>query len=176
MHRFWSFAVVLLPIAGCGGAKSPAPPSPTGATGPAITAADLKTRSYIFAADSMLGRRAGTLGNVRGNAYIASELARLGLKPAGDDGGYLQRIPLTSWAVDTVKTALHAGSGTLSPFRDFFPYQATYAVPARPLEGAQVMYIGGIGDTAALPSREALKGKLVVFRSKATAARWGRPT
>ena len=42
----------------------------------------------------MLGRRAGTIGNVRGNAYIVAELTRLGLKPAGDAGGFLQRVPL----------------------------------------------------------------------------------
>ena len=86
MRRSWSLALVLLSAA-CGGTRSPAPPAPTGGTTAAITAADLKSRSYIFADDSMLGRRAGTSGNVRGNAYIAGELARLGLKPGGDDGG-----------------------------------------------------------------------------------------
>jgi len=175
MHRSWSFALALLPAAACGGRPSPAPPVPTGATVPAITAADLKTRSYIFADDSMQGRRAGTPGNVRGNAYIAGELARLGLKPGGDDGGYLQRIPLTSWAVDTTSAALRAGAATLAPFRDYFPYQPTFSVPVRPLDGAQLLYIGTIGDTAALPPREVLKGKLVVFRSQAGGNSLGAP-
>ncbi len=100
MQRSWSLAPVLLSAA-CGGTRSPVPTAPTGGTAAAITAADLKVHSYIFADDSMPGRRAGTPGNVRGNAYIAGELARLGLKPGGDDGGYLQRTPLRSWVVDT---------------------------------------------------------------------------
>jgi hypothetical protein len=175
MHGSWLLALALLPAAACGGGRAPATPAPAGGTVPAITAADLKTRSYIFADDSMQGRRAGTPGNVRGNAYIASELARLGLRPGGDDGSYLQRIPLTSWAVDTARATLRAGSAELAPFRDYIPYQATFAVPARSLDGAQVVYIGTIGDTAGLPPREALKGKLVLFRSQAAGNSLGAP-
>ncbi len=175
MRRSWSLALALLPAAACGGARTPAPTAPTGATTPAITAADLKTRSYIFADDSMQGRRAGTLGNVRGNAYIAGELARLGLKPGGDDGGYLQRIPLTSYSVDTARANLRAGSTVLAPFRDYVPYQPTFAVPVRSLDGAQVVYIGTGADTAALPSREALKGKVVLVRSQASGNSLGAP-
>lgn len=65
-------------------------PRPTSA---AISAADLMTRLYIFADDSMQGREAGTVGNVKGTAYIAGELKRMGLKPAGDSGTYFQVLP-----------------------------------------------------------------------------------
>jgi hypothetical protein len=51
-----------------------------------ITANDLRTRLYQFADDSMHGRRIGEPGNVKGTDYIAREFARLGLKPAGDNG------------------------------------------------------------------------------------------
>ena len=81
--------LLVLPAAGaCGGpAPTSAPvPSPAAATTAAITPADLRIRESIFSDDSMLGRRAGTIGNVRGNAYIVAELTRLGLKPAGDAG------------------------------------------------------------------------------------------
>jgi len=57
-------------------------PAPT--TG-AITAADLKTRLYIFADDSMQGRLLATAGNVKGVEYIASEVKRMGLLPMGDN-------------------------------------------------------------------------------------------
>src|SRR5688572_214407 len=50
-------------------------------TRPEITADDLRTRLYQFADDSMLGRRAGELGNFKGTEYVAREFARLGLKP-----------------------------------------------------------------------------------------------
>jgi hypothetical protein len=51
-------------------------PEPTSA---AITAADLKTRLYIFAADSMEGRETGTRGHIKATNYINSELTKLGL-------------------------------------------------------------------------------------------------
>jgi hypothetical protein len=56
----------------------------------AITPLDLMTRLYKFADDSMMGRLAGTKWNDKGTDYIASEVKRLGLKPAGENGGYFQ--------------------------------------------------------------------------------------
>ena len=53
-------------------------PKPTVA---AITPADLMTRVYRFADDSMMGRETGTVYHDKGTDYIASELTRLGLRP-----------------------------------------------------------------------------------------------
>src|SRR5689334_12716754 len=58
-----------------------------------ITADDMRTRLYQFADDSMLGRRIGEPGNVKGTDYIAREFARLGLKPGGDNGTWYQELP-----------------------------------------------------------------------------------
>ena len=66
-------------------------PKPTEA---AITPADLTTRVYLFADDSMAGRLLDSRGNQMGVEYIARELARLGLTPAGDAGGFFQQVPL----------------------------------------------------------------------------------
>ncbi|MDQ3136336.1 MAG: M20/M25/M40 family metallo-hydrolase [Gemmatimonadota bacterium] len=176
MRRSWTLALTLLPAAyACGGTRTAVIAAPTGGTTPAITPADLRIRSAIFADDSMQGRRAGTPGNVRGNAYIASELARLGLRPGGDDGGYLQPLPLAGYSVDTANATLQAGSAALAVFRDYFPYQPSFAVPVRPIDGAPAIYIGTLADSAALPSREALQGKLVVFRSEGTGNSIGAP-
>ncbi len=65
----------------------------------AITAADLMTRLYIFADDSMQGRGTGTEGYDRAARYIADELRRLGLKPAGDNGSYFQRVTIAGGVV-----------------------------------------------------------------------------
>ncbi len=169
MRRPWTHAVLLLPlVAACGGGAAGKPaevPSPRAATAASISAADLRNRISIFAADSMQGRRTGTPGNVRGNAYIASELKRLGLRPAGDSGTFLQRLPLTSYAINPDQATLRAGPNTLEAFKDYYAYQPTFEIPARPIEGAQLLFAGGIADTAKLPSREELRGKLVVFRS-----------
>lgn len=66
------------------------------ATSAAITVEDLKTRLYIFADDSMQGRRTGTEGYARATNYIAGELERLGLRPAGDEGSFFQTVPYGS--------------------------------------------------------------------------------
>jgi hypothetical protein len=179
MQRFWphSFALALLTVAyGCGGGRPPATSAtPAGGTTPDITAADLKLRSSIFSDDSMQGRRAGSPGNVRGNAYIAAELKRLGLRPAGDSGSYLQRIPMASYRLDTAKAALQAGAATLRVFRDYVPYQPTFALPVRPISGAAVVYLGTTADSASFPSREALQGKVVLLRSGSSGSSLGAP-
>ena len=41
---------------------------------------------------AMDGRAAGTPGADRAAAYLVAEFQRLGLRPAGDGGGYLQRF------------------------------------------------------------------------------------
>jgi hypothetical protein len=70
-------------------------PRPGRTTGE-ITPADLKTRLYVYADDSMMGREAGTIGNYKATAYIAAEAARIGLEPGGDGGTYFQNIRATS--------------------------------------------------------------------------------
>jgi hypothetical protein len=141
-------------------------PTPRGSTAEGISVSDLRNRIAVFAHDSMEGRRTGTPGNARGNAYIAAELRRLGLRPAGDTGSYLQRVPLMSYAVDSARGTLRAGSSELVLWKDYHPYQAQFEIPARPVGGAQVVYIGAGADSAALPSREALQGKVVVYQSQ----------
>jgi hypothetical protein len=177
MHRAWILTLTLLPAAGaCGGPGTAPPASPRAATTAAITPADLKTRELIFADDSMLGRRAGTIGNARGNAYIVGELARLGLTPGGDGGSFFQRVPMVSYAVDTAKSRLQAGSATLVAFREYYPYQPGFEVPVRPVNGAEVVYIGEAADSASFPEREALRGKVVVFRAHSEGTSLGTPS
>ena len=161
-HLAFTLAALL---AACGGSTSSvAPPAPSAATTPAITPQDLRTRISIFADDSMRGRRTGTPGNAKGNAYIATELRRLGLRPAGDSGSFLQRVPLMRFRVDSAGATLRAGSASLALW-EYYPYQPDFHVPVRPVSGAPVVYIGGAADAASLPPRDSLKGKVVLFRS-----------
>src|SRR5437016_14665532 len=60
----------------------------------AITPADLMTRLYLYSDDSMMGRLAGSEYNLKATAYIAAEVKRFGLQPAGDSGGYFQNVAL----------------------------------------------------------------------------------
>ena len=102
----------------------------------------------------MQGRRTGTPGNAKGNAYIAAELRRLGLTPAGDTGSFLQRVPLMRFRVDSAGATLRAGSASLALW-EYYPYQPDFHVPVRPVSGAPVVYIGGAEDaSSAAPARQ----------------------
>jgi len=90
-------------------------PQPTSA---AITPADLKTRLYIFAADSMEGRETGTRGHIKATNYIDAELKKLGLKPMGDDGTFFQTVPVIRRSLDPSST-LTAGDVVLKAGTDF---------------------------------------------------------
>jgi imidazolonepropionase-like amidohydrolase len=58
-----------------------------------ISEQDILTRASAISADSMEGRNTGRPGGLRAANYIARELQRLGLQPAGDSGTYFQAIP-----------------------------------------------------------------------------------
>ena len=164
-------ATLILPLAAaCGGSTTTVTeaPGPRGATSTEISPADLRQRISIFADDSMMGRRTGTPGNAKGNAYIVSEVQRLGLKPAGDAGSYLQKVPLSSYTVDSTRGTLKVGTNDLVLWTDYHPYQAEFQVPARPINGASLVYIGGPADSSSLPSRDELKDKIVVYNSGST--------
>jgi len=130
-------------------------PRPTTA---AITPADLMTRLYIFADDSMMGRQAGTVYHDKGTSYIARELARIGVQPAGENGTYFQQIPLVSRALASGTTVTVDGrafvAGTDFLTRDNGP-------TARAMQNASAIYAGVWGETTMLPADQA-SGKVVV--------------
>jgi hypothetical protein len=66
--------------------------TPNAVTTMAISAGDLRTRLYLIADDSLRGRLAGSAGDSMVTAYIASELARVGLAPGGENGGWFQNV------------------------------------------------------------------------------------
>ena len=64
-----------------------------------VDSADVRRQLFTLADDSMLGRRTGTPGIARAARFIAEEMRRAGLEPAGDSG-YFQKVPLPNGAVD----------------------------------------------------------------------------
>src|SRR5216683_1719217 len=128
-------AVVLL-VSATAGAQSSLPvkhtPKPTTQ---AITADDAMTRLYIFADDSMMGRRAGEPGGLKGTAYIEREVRRLGLTPAGDSGTFFQWVPLITRAVD-FSSPLKADDEQIVIGTDVIPIGIS-GMPAS-IDGAQV--------------------------------------
>ena len=138
-------------------------PRPTAA---AITAADLETRLYVLADDSMQGREAGTGGNVKGTDYIAAELKRLGLVPAGEGGTYFQTIPLKTRTFDTTST-FTAGGASLAAFVDYVPNARIALTNA----AVPIVYGGDLVDSAHVLTPEQVSGALVVLRSRGETGR-----
>jgi Zn-dependent M28 family amino/carboxypeptidase len=68
-------------------AQGKAPPTP-------IDAARLSETARVLASDAFEGRAPGTAGEDRTIAYLSKTFAALGLKPAGDNGGWTQKVPM----------------------------------------------------------------------------------
>lgn len=138
-------------------------PKPTAA---AITAADAMTRVYIFADDSMQGRRGGEEGGMKGTAYIEREVRKLGLTPAGDNGTFFQAVPLSARSLDVTST-LTADAEPVVIGTDYFPLSSSGN--PRSIDGAQVIFAGNPGDSASSITPEQAAGK-IVFVTTGTAA------
>ena len=160
--------MLLAPAAGCAQsapAHTPAhaselplelAPRPTTA---AVTDADLMTRLYVFADDSMLGREAGTEGNLRATAYIARELERLGVRPAGDDGSYFQTVPFLRRFVSE-RGGISVDGAPVALWTDVVPTGGTHSV-----DGAQVIFGGVQGEPLAITAEQAA-GRVVLLASR----------
>jgi hypothetical protein len=88
------------PAGGAAGAQLPAvPPDVASCPAPAPIIGDFHepmAAVRYLADDALEGRLSGTPGERCAADYIASEFARIGLRPAGDAGGYLQAVGLQS--------------------------------------------------------------------------------
>jgi hypothetical protein len=124
-----------------------------------ITAGDLMTRVYKFADDSMMGRSVGTVFNDMGTAYIESEVRRLGLQPAGDNGTFFQKVPIYQRTLDSTST-ITADGVTLKAGKDFTASAEGFM---RAFESAQVVFVGPWVDTTANIPADSVKGKLLIF-------------
>jgi hypothetical protein len=130
------------------------------ATSAAITPADLETRVYRFADDSMEGRIIGSRGNMKGTDFIASELRRMGLEPAGENGTYFQTLPMVTREVDPAARMTVAGTA-FSPWADFVPRDN--GPGTRKINGVPVVWGGDVSNTASRIAPAQAAGKVVVF-------------
>ena len=131
-----------------------------------ITANDLRTRLYQFADDSMLGRKIGELGNVKGTDYIAREFKRLGLKPAGDNGTYFQTLDYGPTGYDVASSKLTIGGKPLAAKTDWVPTAPSAANgfgDKATLNNVPTVFGGRYGDSTVKLDPSMVAGKVVVF-------------
>ncbi len=145
-------------------------------TTPAITAADARARIYAIADDSMKGREAGGIGNFMMTNYIAHEMSRLGLEPAGENGTWFQTIPMVRRIVDSTST-LSVDGRSLELFSEFSPLRPSETLrTSTVLDGKAipVIYGGRAGDSLNLLDPADAAGKIVVLDAPLGAS--GSPT
>ena len=111
-------ACLLLSVIACGGNDAP------GLEDAHWTRAQrLESLLTTLAADSMEGRRTGTAGAPRAAEFLAAELERYGIEPAGDNGTYVQTVPMARITEETA-------SGPRERFPLEIDYESWEALPA----------------------------------------------
>jgi hypothetical protein len=147
-------------------AVSPAPASsPTaiavGSEAAPITAEAMRARIYFLAADALRGRDTPSPELETAAAYLASEAQRIGLEPAGENGGYYQRWPYSMYQLRADATQLGVtgprGTETLRLGRDFFAVGA----PGADVEGAMVFVGAELSPEA--EAAGVLRDRIAVF-------------
>lgn len=144
----------------------PAAAKPAGFT----PSADAIKAHMSFLADDLLeGRESGTRGYDIAANYVASQYALMHVKPAGDNGAYLQQVPLTAYRSANEGGVSYTGadgkSGALTFGEDYLP--SPQARQAETSVTAPLVFVGygivaperGRDDYAGLD----VKGKIVVI-------------
>ncbi len=85
-----------------------------------ITAAQLKDYLYYVASDEMGGRNTPSVGLDLTAKFMGTLLSRWGLKPAGDDGTFYQKMDMHRNAVNQASTTATLGGQNLVYGTDFF--------------------------------------------------------
>ena len=87
--------------------------------------AAMKAHVMFLASDAMRGREAGSPEFDIAAQYVAAQFYAAGLRPGGDDGGYLQRVPLVGYKLadkgNFVWTPPKGAPQTLAFGEDFVP-------------------------------------------------------
>jgi hypothetical protein len=95
-----------------------------------INAAQMKDYLTFIASDVMEGRDTPSRGLDVTAQFLAMNLARWGLKPAGDEGTFFQKIALSKDLVDRAETKVQLNSQMLTFSDDYIPFPRSADVAA----------------------------------------------
>jgi hypothetical protein len=142
------------------GPRAPEPAASPADAAATITGADVRARIGVIAHDSMRGRFTPSPGLEKTAAWIAQELERLGLRPGGDQGGFLQRYAMRTIVLEPAASNASFGETALRFGRDVAPAYS-FVLPQDERAGSLVVVSGtalpsGALDSAALAGRHVL--------------------
>lgn len=170
MKHLLPVALVALTMAGAVAQPAPKPTKPRPKIGttvlplpgrpePAISSAEIDAQIRFLASDELMGRRTGEPGNAVAARYIAEQYRMLGLKPAGDQGTYMQRFSLDKISAAQSATLL-IGSDTLRLGKELV------VMAGKPANvSGEVVYAGyGLTDGDEGYKGQDVKGRIVVVQ------------
>ncbi|MGE3277944.1 MAG: M28 family metallopeptidase [Vicinamibacterales bacterium] len=171
-------------LSACGGSPAPAGAPPLTIDAPEITtaldgvsAARIEQHMRVLADDKLEGRGLGSEGFEGALRYVEQTLTSDGLKPAGEDGGFRQRVPLRNSVVvqdeSSMTVTTPSGRRRLTYGEDYL-LSPDHRREATAVEDAPVVFVGygvsapglGYDDYAAGVD---VQGKVVAFLSGAPA-------
>ena len=129
MQRKLSIVLLLAALAlALVAAEKPAPPPAVKRAMSMLSTDAMRAHDQFLASDLLEGRGPGTRGDALARQYIATQFAAYGLQPAGDDGTYMQRVPLIGITMDAEKTSVSftkAGAPPIGPLKFLEQFVAT---------------------------------------------------
>lgn len=150
-----------------------APIAATSQAAPAVQGADanrIAAHMQFLADDALEGRDTGSKGHLIASNYIATNFQQLGLAPAGDNGGFFQKVPLKQSKLVNNSASLSFninGKTVAVPYpKHFFTGPSSHEGKVT-VKDAELVFVGygmvskefGIDDYAGLD----VKGKVVVL-------------
>jgi hypothetical protein len=106
-------------------ASVPAQTIPSPAAINTIREQDLRRDLFAMAGDSMRGREAGTLDEMRASMWTAEQLRTIGLEPMGENGTFFQWFNMRRTRVSTVGSSVRIGGKPFAIWTDITPASNT---------------------------------------------------
>ena len=128
--------------------------------GPDVATTAWWAQTVALSDDSMEGRDTGTEAYERAAKYVAAQFTAAGLKPAGDNGTFFQRVPMHQIALDKDKSSVEILVTAGKPVTLHFTTEVTTVPREQPsLIEAPLVFVGyGVP-----PADLDMKGKIAVF-------------
>jgi hypothetical protein len=131
---------------------------PAGSLGVAVRACERCIRAHeeFLASDALQGRGSGTHDELVAATYVASQLRQYGIEPAGDDGGYIQRVPAMQRKIVSPPRLTISPPGSAEPVtwdygKDFLVVVLTQTEFSGPLRNLNVDKLRDTGNPAIEP-------------------------
>ncbi|HJR57943.1 MAG TPA: hypothetical protein VJ813_01035, partial [Vicinamibacterales bacterium] len=145
-----------------------AQPAPAARGAAQISQADLRQWLTYLASDELQGRQTYTEGLGLAAGYIASQLGQWGVKPAGDNGTYLQTVKVRGIRTDSNASVTVDVNGQSRTFKDGEGITFSRQMGGKQtIDGSEVMFVGyGLQIPAAELDdyvEGSPKGKVVVY-------------